>query len=207
MAKNISVLVSAAGWIGGFIDKLVKALRERGISDEEVHALVTERGEQLFAKIADAVAELAKQAKNFFRLPVIYGPLAPLIEQGKYGSVNSNIADKNFPLPDELKKLGKADVQAQLVHYGKQMGSEEVLKDLDQKGLRAANIWELLMFGIKNSELQRQFPIVALGPVWRGRAGGRDVACLWSDGGGRGLYLFWFGLNWGGHYRFLAVSK
>ncbi|TSC78181.1 MAG: hypothetical protein G01um101433_377 [Parcubacteria group bacterium Gr01-1014_33] len=55
--KNVSLVVSGAGWIAHFTDRLVEGLRAQGISDEEIHALVTRKGELRMEKIVSAVAE------------------------------------------------------------------------------------------------------------------------------------------------------
>ncbi|MEA3398833.1 MAG: hypothetical protein U9R06_03795 [Patescibacteria group bacterium] len=54
--KDVSVLISAAGWLGGFIDELVLALREQGITDEEIHAFVKREGKASVKKIAEILA-------------------------------------------------------------------------------------------------------------------------------------------------------
>ena len=55
--KNVSAIVSGAGWIGSFATELIKMLRERGVSDEDIHSLVTEKGKLPVSKIADVLVE------------------------------------------------------------------------------------------------------------------------------------------------------
>lgn len=55
--------------------------------------------------------------------------------------------------------------------------------------------------------LQREFPIVALGSVWRDGGGGRHVPVLGCGGAGRRLSLGWFEFGWDDGYRFLGVRK
>jgi hypothetical protein len=50
-----SIMVSGAGWIAGFTDKLISALRERGVSDEDIHSLATDAGTNMVGKITDAI--------------------------------------------------------------------------------------------------------------------------------------------------------
>lgn len=63
-SKDIPVLVSAAGRIGGFVDKLARALRKRGISDEQIRSLFTEDGDVAVGKTADALAEMLSVCAN-----------------------------------------------------------------------------------------------------------------------------------------------
>ena len=74
-------------------------------------------------------------------------------------------------------------------------------------GLRPANLPELLAFGAKYPKKQREFPIVALGSVWRYWCGSRSVACLWSVGSLRFLFLYWLEFGGDAIYRFAAVRK
>ncbi len=67
--KNVSDIVSGAGWIASFASELIKALRERGVSDEDIHSFVTEEGKSLVDRIADVLAEnrhlILKLTDNF----------------------------------------------------------------------------------------------------------------------------------------------
>ncbi len=125
------------------------------------------------------------------------------IKAGKYDWSNSDINSKNFP----SDRKGTAEVAIELVQFGRYMESDEVLAELDKQGLRPATLPELLAFGAKYPDKQREFPIVALGSVWRYRGGYRDVAYLYSYAGDRYLNLSWLGSRWGASYRFAAVRK
>lgn len=128
--------------------------------------------------------------------------LAEMIKVGKYNSVNSDITEKHFPVNGK----GTNEVVTELLHFNRYTESEDVFRELDRSGLRPATIEELLAFGAKYPEIQRQFPIVALGSIWR-RLDARFVPCLWGFSGDRGLNLFWFGSRWYATCRFLAVRK
>ena len=59
--KNVSVLVSGAGWIGGLIDSLIKELRQAGVPDEDIHQLVVaDNGELRERLVATFVAEIRR---------------------------------------------------------------------------------------------------------------------------------------------------
>lgn len=203
--KDIPLLVSAAGWIAGMIDRLVPALRQAGISDEEIHALVAEKkGEELLGIIVDAVAEAVKRVKNFYSVRVDYAAeIEDMVVRGKYDWSNDNITSDHFP----ANTAEEADIAVQLVHFNRSISSDGVIVELDRMGLRPAEARELLAFGVKYPDVQREFPIIALGSVWLDRYGDRRVVCLCSDSGDRRAVLGWFGRVWGACVRFAAVRK
>ncbi len=200
--KDVSVLVSAAGWVSSLVEKIVGALRERGISDEDIHALVTEKGKELIGKIADAIADCVKQMERIYAVLVDFGmSIEELVRLGKYDWSNSDITSAHFP----TKRTGKVETKVELVHFDRNISSDDALKELDKMGYRPAEAHELLAFGAKYPDVQREFPIVALGSVWQGPDGGRSAVCLGRGGAGRGAYLGWLGLGWDDGWRFAAV--
>ncbi len=147
--------------------------------------------------------DLAASTNPTYLVTVNYDlSLAEMIKVGKYDSVNSGITKKHFPVNGE----GTNEVVTELVHFNRFIGSDEVIRELDKRGFRPATIEELLAFGAKYPEMQIQFPIVALGSLWR-HLGHRDVPYLWGASRGHDLNLDWFENGWEGHYRFLAVRK
>ncbi|MEK7576903.1 MAG: hypothetical protein AAB482_04405 [Patescibacteria group bacterium] len=130
--------------------------------------------------------------------------LAAMIKAGKYNWVNDSITARNFPMKGEET----AEVTIKLIHFSRVMeNGDAVIHKLDRKGMRPATIEELLALGQVYPDLQRKFPIVALGSVWRSPRGYRYVPYLWGNAGGRDLYLLWFDRRWNGHSRFAAVRK
>lgn len=87
------------------------------------------------------------------------------------------------------------------------MESKEVLRELDKRGLRSAELPELLAFGTAHPEKQREFQIVALASAWRHWYGDRHVAYLASITGERDLNLYWWNFWWSSDFRFAAVRK
>lgn len=130
-------------------------------------------------------------------------PLAEMISAGHYDRVNDDITAEHFP----IRGGGTAELEAQLVHLNRLMESEDVLKELDKNDLWPGTIPELLAFGAKYPELQRQFPIIAMGSVWQDPDAGRCVPGLWSDAGERGLGLDYFGGGGDVSERFLVFRK
>lgn len=201
--KDVVAIVSGAGWIAGFADKLIRELRQRNVTDEQIHSLVTDDGEIPMDKIADAFAEVLC-SRNIFRVTVDYTQsLAEMIAAGKYDWINPDITADNFPISGN----DQVEVNLELIHFNRTMESDDVLKELDKAGLRPATIAELLAFGIKYPEKQREFPVVALGSIWQGRGGDRDVPGLWSLSDVRSLSLSWFESRWDEDCRFAAARK
>lgn len=206
MARNTNALMSGAGWILSFTDLLTKALLERGCSPEEIHSLVTgtKPAKQAIDTIADAVSDIIQAVKNFFRVTVDYSQtLDEMIAAGSYNWKNSDINAKNFPVDGK----GTSPVNIELVHFNRNIESDEALNELDKMGYRPATLPELLAFGAKHPDKQREFPIVALGSVRRLLRGRRHVAYLDCGVDGRGLGLGWLEGVWGARYRFAAVRK
>ncbi len=203
-SKDKPAIVSGAGWIGDFAGKLVNGLIERGCSLEQIHSLVTSEGKIAMGKFIDGVAEYLRNAGNLFRLVVDYNQsLAEMIVRGKYDWVNFDISEKHFP----VARRGTDELELQLVHLNRAVSSDEVLRELEKLGLRPATLPELLAFGAAYKEEQRKYPIVALGSVWLGGFGRRDVAYLCGGASERYLDLDWFGHDWGLGWRFAAVRK
>lgn len=142
---------------------------------------------------------------NFtYPVSINYGlSLEEMIAAGRYDWKSDDIVTKHFPVKGE----GVANVEIQLVHFDRVIESEEAIEELDKMGLRPAKIEELLAFGAKYPKVQREFPIVALGSVWRFAHGLRHVPYLGRSGAGRGLSLGWFEGEWVERCRFAAVSK
>ncbi len=129
-----------------------------------------------------------------------------MINAGKYGWTNDNITEKHFPLPTELNGK-KVSVSTKLFHFNRPINSQDAIKEMDKAGYRPATLAELLALGEKQPELQKEFPIVALGSLWADARGRRSVPYLLVHGYERRLNLYWFVLDWYVFCRFLAVRK
>ncbi len=130
-------------------------------------------------------------------------PLNEAIKVGEYDEMSDNIMEKNFPSTQK----GKQIVTMELVHFNRYIESEDAVKEMDKMGLRPATARELLAFGAKNHELQREFPIIGLGSVVQGLGGRRHVLALHGSSNGRYLYLYPWSGAWDVFYRVLGVRK
>ncbi len=84
--------------------------------------------------------------------------------------------------------------------------TDEVLDEMERKGLRPALYEELLGFALKYPDEQKKHPIAALGSE-REVDGRRYVAFLYNDRDGEALGLGLIIDGWQDSFRFLAVRK
>ena len=156
--------------------------------------------EEMFKKVVDLV-----NPRPSFKVLVDYTkPLKEMIVAGKYDWVNGDITQERFP----IKGTGQKEVEVTLFHFNKTITSDQVISEMDKAGYRPARLEELLALGVSQPELQKQFPVVAVGSVWRRNPGGhRNVPYLHWFSAERCLGLYWFEGGWGGHWRFAAVCK
>ena len=207
--SKTSSFVSAMGALLEIVVTLVAMVKKMGGEVGECFYLLSRKEnegelEAIAARMVELFKRTKRMAENTFRLVVNYNQsLADMVSTGKYDWVNSDITEKHFP----NTRRGKEEVSLHLVHFNRNIGSEDALRELDKMGFRPATIEELLAFGAQNPEEQRKYPIVALGSVWRHLRGGRCVPSLWLGGAGRRLGLGWWGVDWHSHCRFAAVSK
>lgn len=98
-----------------------------------------------------------------------------LINAGKYGYVDSRLMHGEFP----VKGSGTGRIQILIVNFGRPMTSAEILNELEEMKLRPINFRELLAIGKQYPNLQRNFPIVALGSaIWKDAAGAEYCGIL-----------------------------
>ena len=172
--------------------------------DPDVALGWTKNGESLARIMREALTPSGKPAGNTYPVTVNYDlSVEDAVKLGLYDWANSDIAGKNFP----TKRTGKVEVVVELIHLNKVISTKDALREHDMMGYRPAELHELLVFGEKYPDVQRKFPIVALGSVWQSRSGDRSVPYLDGDGSERILLLYWFEIDWRGIYRFAAVRK
>lgn len=124
--------------------------------------------------------------------------LPALISSGKFGYVNPNITEANFPdvgIGHDFK----------VYDFKKTVSSDYAIKQMEKDGYRPANLRELLIWISANwNGLDL---VVALGQIWRDSYGDRCVPYVFRWIGERELYLDYFSSGWYGRFRFLAVRK
>jgi hypothetical protein len=129
--------------------------------------------------------------------------IADGVVAGKYDWKNNDINDVNF------RRTGSGSESAEiiLVHFDRSMSTSNVLKELEKRNLRPADLQELLAIGEQSPDKQRAFPIVALGSVWLHPLGLRCVPYLRWYGSERALNLIWLERDWDDRCCFAALRK
>lgn len=89
--------------------------------------------------------------------------LAKMIALGRYQSVDSDILPLNFPVIGS----GKKEVGLEIFPFDCRISSVDVVKEMRAADREPARIEHLLAFGAGYPEIQKQFPISALGSVWK----------------------------------------
>ena len=202
--KKKSGFLSGMGKAFEIFRAIVNAVMDIGGDDSDLERILTDV--DLRKQIADLIVKTKKAVGDIYTAVVDYSmSLSDMIKVGKYDRVNGNITAENFP----INGSDKVEVSFELVHLNKPASSEEVLLHMEKNNLRPVNLEELLAFGAKYPEIQREFPICALGSSLDDRGSSRCVPCLYGNDSGRDLGLYWFDDCWSDdyHYRFLAVRK
>jgi hypothetical protein len=202
MARQKSGLLSVLGTVFEIVKAIVDEVLNLGGNDEDVRKILTIP--EIRRQIAELLVKSISVVQQTLKVIVDYTqPLAEMIKAGNYNWVNSDITAEHFPMKGE----GKQEKEVFLFHFGKDMTSEQVIVEMEKRGYRPAKIEDLSALGVAYPELQKQFPIVALGSVWQGPLGYRHVPFLVWYGAKRDLYLCWFGYDWYECCRFLALRK
>ena len=142
------------------------------------------------------ITDIQKQVVNYDRT------IADSLKAGKYDWTNCNITDANFPSTE----VGQKEVKFGLFHLNNAMKSGDVIAQLEQEGFRPVTLKELLVYGEKYPNVQRKFPIIALGSVAK-LDGYRCVGYLDRSGSERCANLYCSGRGWDGFCRFLVVRN
>ena len=132
----------------------------------------------MLIKVEDSVSlleTLKKLTDNSFVVTVDYGrTLEVAILAGRYTWVNEDIIANPFP----ASQSGVIKEKIELVHFGRRLSVEQTLTELEMRGLRPVDIYELLAFGEQHPDVQREFLIAALGSVRREPDGNCSIPCL-----------------------------
>ena len=141
---------------------------------------------------------------GIYPVTVDYGQsLQAMIAAGHYDWWDKDILRAGFT----VEGTGQVEVELGLYHANRFISSGGLISEIGPKDLRPANHAECLAFGAKYPDIQRQFPIIALGSVGQ-LLGHRRVVDLHRLGAERRLDLRWDdGGVWGDDCRFLVARK
>ena len=194
----------STGQFGEFVGAVVSQLWPivKDMSPTQIQHLIENQGD-----LKNLIQRAFSENEKFARLYVVtvnYGmDVKQAIEFGNYDWVGGDISQKNFP----TKRKGNVDIILKLIHFNRDISTDQVLEELDQMGYRPAELIELLAFGEKYPQVQREFPIIALDSVWQAIGGAHYAPGLSGPGSERALGLGCVQRDWDKTWRFAAVPK
>jgi len=163
----------------GKMHEFLLALKKAGFTDKLIQRVINsennEMATKMFAAIAPYVVEF-KPAKIevISDFTVDYArTVEEMVAAGKYDSASDEITSFHYPIPGD--KIGKKeDISTRLFNLSsiehkeyKVILREDAIEAMHKEGFRPATAHEIMAFGEKNPELQRQFQIYALGSCWK----------------------------------------
>jgi len=200
--------------LSSITEKILQACEARDAPIEAIHRLMTPKRHLTISVLADRIlqdwqAEQPKKSPVPFSAPVVY--VQSEFEELKRRfpqHVESYCADQRFDPIDRCKEVSrkKREISFEYVNMGRAASTDEVLAEIERRGLRPALYEEFLGVLKKYSDAELNYPLVALGSEINVR-GGRCVALMCSAANGRYFDLVWVGHKWLEHYWFLAVRK
>lgn len=202
--QKVSSMVRGASMAAEVWARLDKAVKDKGGVDKDLHLLAREGGQAMIDQIADMLVRAGAATRNAYLVTVDYTQsLARMIAEGKYGYVSKYVVATNFP----MSGTGIFATDVVVVHFDRNIESYKAIKELEQMSIQPAPIEYLLALGAKYPDLQREYPIVALGSVCSSSDGDQYVPVLDRWYAERRLLLLDRSDVWVPNYRFLAFHK
>jgi len=204
MARQKSELLSAPETTFQIVEAIVDGVLDLGGNDEEVRRIL--KNKDLPRMIAELLLQTKPVITPTLHILVNYNKsLQEMVKAGEYAWVDSNIASDNFPIQGK----GRQKKEVVFFRFRRKITSENVIAEMDSAGYRPASIEVLLAIGASYPELQKQFPIIALGSRWWSPGGYLQVPFLYCwDSGERYLGLcWWLDKYLGSDWRFVALRK
>lgn len=199
MAKSVVARgASMAASVWGKLDGKVKA---KGGTEDAIHILDKPEGDALLNTIANLLAEAEQKTRDRFPITIDFNlTLEQMITECGCDYNNPNIATANF----QITGNGKVEEEIILIHFNRDIGSEEAIEEMWELGLEPAGLVHAPAFGKKFPDKQREFPIVFLGSSCV-IGGHRYVPYLSRHDSERDLDLYYFSYDWLDCCRFAAV--
>lgn len=181
------------------LQEVLSAIEEGKISIKDIIKLINENNEK------EEELKSKEYEPDNINLIVNYSrDLKQMIAAGKYAWANKDITEEHFPLQTELRAK-QLSLSTKLFHFNRLISSKDAIFEMEKNGYHPANLAELLALGEIYPNIQKEFPVTALGSVWNFADSGHRVPALRFGGSRRGLHLYWFSIKWNKDYRFLAV--
>ncbi len=211
--KKNREFVGNLGTGADLLQKLAQDVYARGGGDEDLRLIISDDG--LRGRLADLIVGERRIKTDIYTVAIDWSQSPKqMIASGRYDYVNEDINERNFPLSPPVQEDGsersnRGETELELIYFDRRLTTAEVLDELDSRGLRPAVVWELLAFGERYPDVQRKFPVAALGSSWTDPSGDCHVPYLYDVSGHRRLNLRWGDPvdRWNDDYRFLAVRK
>jgi len=200
-----STLTSGAGVADDVWTRIDKAVKAQGGSDEDLHLLAREEGQPVIDQIAGLLVRAGVVIRNdYYQVVIDYSQtIDKLIEAGKCSCRSENITADNFPITGE----GRVIAQLVLIHFNRNISSENAIKEMVRMGLEPAKIEHLLAYSTQHWRQQDPRLIVALGSSWAYRRGFHSVPSLENYRGHPYIGLQGFVNDWLRDCRFLALRR
>lgn len=224
--KNVSAIVSGAGWIASFASELIKTLRERGVSDNDIHSLVTEEGKLPVGKIADVLAEEFRSKGQILKLKLTesFNPAkfigenwfvwrGPIDGDGTEGEEDRDAREDNLTEVDWSKVLFET-----MFDDGETITGEEKLLRLKKTGnillggKAFLSFWEDWQKNRKNSVLEKLRETRSItyldffGLILRSPGGDRNVLYLYFSDDQWDWNCRWLGYDWDAYNRSASLA-
>jgi len=171
---------------------LPKALT--GINLEALIACLNTDSEGFADMLNNMFREYLSEMQGQYSVTVPYRgteTITDLLAAGRYDWTNDDITDEHYP----QEKSGDEEVAIELVHIGHAVSSEDAIKELKMRGLRPANVAEILAFGTAYPDVQPKCPVISLGQGWH-NPGDYGVVYLSGSGAKWRVDLSWFENDW-----------
>jgi len=141
-------------------------------------------------------ADVLARTDTFCPISVNYGrSIEDWVEACQCDNSSSDITSEHFP----TERQGIAEVVVEIVRFFQPISTEDALKEFARRGLRPAELKELLAFSEKHPNVQREFSILALGSVWKNQENRHLAPCLEGDPAWRSIGTRWLnGDTWEG---------
>lgn len=123
-----------------------------------------------------------------------------------FSSSEPIVRERNFPIPVDLNRRFET-LTVKLFHFNRSVHAEDAVFTMEKNGYRPAKIAELFAFSKTYPDLQKKFPIIALGSITEDRNGNHCSPFISGSRKTNQIGVFWNGSGCYPFCRFLAVKK
>ena len=128
-------------------------------------------------------------------------PLDCMLARCGFCDIDPGITEHNFPRPGGIPYK----VRFVVLRLSKKASEATIHKELAERGLCHATLWELLAFVASNSLSMQSYTLIEFGSLTRVPGAGFAAVCFKQYGQKRYLTLPWLGGTWESRYLIAAV--